>query len=370
MDIFVLLLYIQTCIFLVFMKYFFLLLFFITNFTCVGQVNSYVKYRMQIKELKKAILHLENDSLELSCLYFKKALKIGKLDFYNSVQAAYAFSLIGDHKSTLKVVANLPMKHLLFCNRDTSIYCVLTEDILNDTSISKMFTSFKAKKQLLRLENRIKNAYDNIDWLLVNELKEMTRKDQNIRILHMNHFYENHSKIKDSLQNIMNQIDSINFLRFIDIIKEQGYPSVNGVGCFADYLLWHCNIELNYLNEVAFSAAQELNLDWYTYEHFFIRQIFFDSFYLKNNYQLKLSNNCKNNCLLMEATLDYINYYNIDFKNLQVEFTLDNNSSNEIEKYKNNLIEYDSNFKNATVLSNFEINKSNKKCVKFFLKTR
>lgn len=294
-----------------------------------SQDFGYKRYREQVLVLKLANQYLENDDLKHARKCFKRALKIRPLDFYQSAQAAYCFGLAKDEKLLLKVIEQLPMKHLLFCSFDTAYYCLLKEDILDDSTIVSMLNTPNGVNSLKRLQNKISNYHDNINWTVFNELKNMHDMDQSIRNKVMDYWFAPKSQTKDSLLKLMAEIDSANFKKFIEIIKQQGWPDVNRYGSVADVLLWHINIELKFIDSVSYNAALNNLLDWETYEHFHKRAIFFDYFFQGNGYKIPYKKNKAIAIAKLQASIDYLEYYH---KVSQARISFITNQSNFIKK--------------------------------------
>lgn len=310
---------------------------------------------------------MEQDSFIESAKLFNDALKLGGISNYYSIQALYTFAVAGNDRGIIKVLNNFPKSHLNNCEEiSRSVvnfnHCALVNDILNDTVIMKQISQSKnASKLILSLIKKQRIQYTISERIVFMTLIEINNLDQKYRKL----FLENPS---DSIKDLLVYYDSINFHKFINLIRKNGWPSQKKYGTLSELPLWHCNIEEEYLVKASKKAANRKDLDWDSYEHFirrtddFCNKVFKEKKIVIDDLKLKKSEmgNIQN---YIDFLVDCFNFYRIDPKRLQIEIYL---TDNQIDKSLDLLVnklpkyfeDYDSNFANIPICivknSNFE----------------
>ena len=303
---------------------------FIANFLLLfnlGKPNLYFNYRLQSNHISIAKKYCENHHYNLAAIEFKKALRLGNLNYKNSKDALYSFSIINDHKGVKKIINSINLSHLFFCKLDNSQYCFLHDEILKDSQIVNYLENIDPKNKLIgsllkRIE--INNKYRNDSLIYI--LKFLNEKDQQIRRIYNDAVIAKlpFSTI-DSLGREFDKVDSANFSNFISFIRTNGWPGYSKFGDLAELLLWHCNIEYGFLDSICQMACGKKELDWESYEHFICRGIFFEHFFFKKCYsvaskgRLKTKDNLKLICYVkLLPVLEYLTYYNFNTSKLKI----------------------------------------------------
>ena len=344
-----------------------LVLGFISTYPLFAQVNNFITYREQIVNLRKGMHLLEKDSIKESAFYFKKAIDIGNLNSYYSYQAMFVFASIGNNRMVKQLIRNLPMRNLLFCNSDTTKYCILTWDILKDTIILRCLSKNKSGQRVINKLNKKINYYRNkADDIQISFFEKMVESDQRVRNMYMNADSTNRLSLWEELV----KVDTSNFKQFVNFIKTNGWPSQNQFGDLPEYLYWHCNIELDYLNFISLEASKRNELEWEVYEHFYKRAFFSLDFIFSNKgYTLSLPYNLKSKIqwreakAYLEAVIDYIDYYTVKYENVKLEINVVGDEGDVKEKINNILASYNPSTRNASVI--FVHNPQLKNCIKF-----
>ncbi len=330
----------------------------LSSYVCFSQVSNYTVYRKQKVILNKAMFMMDLDSLSQSESYFKLAMKQGDLNTYYSIQALYLFSLVKNEKYIVKVLKQFPSKYVNYCN-ELKNNCAIETEIMNDSIISNQIKkSHFALKQIEKLRKRQQLTYSKKERLFFECLNKINTNDQ----LYRKEFDSILSILpnkEDSLSKILEGKDSVNFIDFISLLKYKSWPKQSKYGSLAEYPLWHCNIEEEYLEELTKNTAKRKELDWEVYEHFirrsnkFVNALIFQKKLVLSNLVLKKSKFTSEIKAQLHFLIDCFNYYNIKPENVHLSFNSD--GTTRYKKLKlidliNIFEDYDQKFANVKII--------------------
>ncbi len=271
---------------------------------------------------------MDIDSLSQSESFFKLAMKQGDLNTYYSIQALYLFSLVKNEKYIVKVLKQFPSKYVNYCN-ELKTNCAIETEIMNDSIISDQIKkSYFALKQIKKLSKRQQLTYSKKERLFYECLNKINTNDQLFRKEYNNSLAKLPNK-EDSLSKILEGKDSVNFVDFISLLKNKSWPKQSRYGSLAEYPLWHCNMEEEYLEELAKKAAKRKELDWEVYEHFlkrgnkFVNALIFQKKLVLANLVLKKHKVTSEIKAQLQFLIDCFDYYNIKPENVQISFNSD-----------------------------------------------
>jgi hypothetical protein len=301
---------------------------------------------------------MDLDSLSQSESFFKLAMKQGDLNTYYSIQALFLFSLVKNEKYIVKVLKQFPSKYLNYCNELKS-NCAIETEIMNDSIISSQINKSPiALKEIEKLRKLQQLAYSKNERLFFECLNKINANDQLFR-----KEYDSNLSIlpnkEDSLIKILEGKDSVNFIDFISLLKNNGWPEQSKYGPLVEFPLWHCTIENDYLGAYARKAAIRKELDWEVYEHFirrsnkFVNALIFQKKLVLSNLVLKKSKVTSEIKAQLHFLIDCFNYYNIKPENVHIGFNSD--GTTRYKKLKlNDLIniiaDYDQKFANVKII--------------------
>lgn len=332
--------------------------------TCLCQVSNYVVYRKQVVILNEAMKMLNNDSIRASEKLFISAIKLGPLNTYYAIEALFVFSLVKNDKYIIRVLKEFPNKYVSYCNTLKTI-CAVETEVMGDSVISNQInTSPKAIKAIAKLRKRQNYTFNKTETKLAAELLSINKLDQQYRTVYYKDI-ETFPLLSDSIGKVLDKWDSINFIHFISLLKNQGWPSQSKYSDLIEFPLWHCTIENTYLENQAQKAAIRKDLDWETYEHFLRRSNeFVNSLFIKKELALNNLISRKNKITPeLEAELHFIidcfTYYNIKPTHINISINrLDSKENNDalLKELTNIIYAYNSNYRNIN-LSTLSSNK-------------